>query len=292
MNAMRSTREQFRATSRAMVLALGPERSARTLGWIRTLRARERVELGHERGQFFIAGGGNRVYSPTLEGLTTDLVYRTPIDYFCWGYTPEEGDLVVDVGAGVGSVTLQFAKLVGESGRVVSIEASPVVFESLTRTVDVNGLANVTALNLAAGSAKGTVMFSDEGEGWKGNSRATSSDQGSTVSADTLPAIMALAGFGGRRIALLKCNIEGAEVDFLQGLGDSAALVDHFAIECHDFRGQREGVPEFRTYRWVWDWLKAHGFAPVSRVDERAWVCDTIYASRLASSTPSTPSPK
>ncbi|MBZ5536091.1 MAG: hypothetical protein LAO31_09060 [Acidobacteriia bacterium] len=38
-------------------------------------------------------------------------------------YTPKIGDIVVDVGAGTGEITLFFSRSVGDAGRVISIEA-------------------------------------------------------------------------------------------------------------------------------------------------------------------------
>src|SRR5271154_2216517 len=44
---------------------------------------------------------------------------------FLWGYTPGVGDVVIDVGAGVGEEALTFSRAVGKHGRVICIEAHP-----------------------------------------------------------------------------------------------------------------------------------------------------------------------
>jgi hypothetical protein len=42
-------------------------------------------------------------------------------ELFLYGYTPRPGDVVFDVGAGIGAEALLFSQLVGGSGRVVSL---------------------------------------------------------------------------------------------------------------------------------------------------------------------------
>jgi hypothetical protein len=49
------------------------------------------------------------------------------------------GDLFVDVGANIGYFALLASKAVGRSGRVVAIEASAVIFDSLRRNIVANG---------------------------------------------------------------------------------------------------------------------------------------------------------
>ena len=72
-----------------------------------------------------------------------------------------QGDVVLDVGAHFGYFTLLFSRLVGKSGRVVSLEPTPSTFAVLQKnTVDVS---NVTVLNMAAGRESGRLTISDFG---------------------------------------------------------------------------------------------------------------------------------
>ena len=63
-----------------------------------------------------------------------------------------EGDTVIDGGANIGSHTLAFARQVGATGRIVSIEASAEVAHLLRANVEANHLDHVTVLNVALGS--------------------------------------------------------------------------------------------------------------------------------------------
>jgi len=72
-----------------------------------------------------------------------------------------QGDVVLDVGAHFGYFTLLFSHLVGESGRVISLEPTPSTYSVLRRNVaNVN---NVIALNVAAGSEAGRLILADYG---------------------------------------------------------------------------------------------------------------------------------
>ncbi len=57
------------------------------------------------------------------------------------------GDLVVDVGSGIGLSTLFFSRLVGPQGRVVAIEPQRVLFQNLCGNLAINGLTNTDAIN-------------------------------------------------------------------------------------------------------------------------------------------------
>lgn len=70
------------------------------------------------------------------------------------------GMTVCDIGANFGYYTLLFAFAVGLQGRVLSFEANPHVYKLLSRSVAVNGFAQVNAMNVAVCEAAGEVDFS------------------------------------------------------------------------------------------------------------------------------------
>lgn len=80
-----------------------------------------------------------------------------------------EGNFV-DIGAHVGKYTVQVARQLQDRGTVISIEAHPGNFSALTRNIELNGLNNIIALNIACYSENGVVkLFQDS------SSTATSS---------------------------------------------------------------------------------------------------------------------
>jgi len=69
------------------------------------------------------------------------------------------GDLVVDVGANIGYVTMLLSRWVGESGRVYSMEPTPVTFELLAHNVSRLNLANVALFPYALSSREGSAWM-------------------------------------------------------------------------------------------------------------------------------------
>lgn len=69
------------------------------------------------------------------------------------------GDNVVDIGANIGFFTLLASRLCGAQGRVVSIEASPEIFEVLKHNVQINECANVSLHSCAVGAENGAIQF-------------------------------------------------------------------------------------------------------------------------------------
>jgi FkbM family methyltransferase len=60
------------------------------------------------------------------------------------------GDVFIDVGANIGYYSMLAAQLIGDSGRVVAIEADPQTFSMLSGNVERNHLRNVRPVNVAA----------------------------------------------------------------------------------------------------------------------------------------------
>lgn len=65
------------------------------------------------------------------------------------------GDSVIDVGANLGQMTVQFSSMVGARGRVFACEANPILFELLARTIAENRCTNVVAVFGAVGEVGG-----------------------------------------------------------------------------------------------------------------------------------------
>jgi len=72
------------------------------------------------------------------------------------------GDTVIDVGANIGTLTLTAASLVGNKGRVFSIEPHPTIFKYLKENVSFNYFNNIKLFNIAVGDKEGMAIFSDK----------------------------------------------------------------------------------------------------------------------------------
>jgi FkbM family methyltransferase len=193
-------------------------------------------------------------------------------------YTPREGDVVFDLGAGIGAETLFFSRLVGASGRVISVEAHPRTYERLVDLCRVNGLANVTPLQLAVSDTDGTAVISDLAN----HPQNTVSEGGEGIPVQVRRIDTIAAELGITRIDLLKMNIEGAEPRAIRGVGELLAQTSHVCISCHDFLADDGGGDELRTRAGVRSFLVEHGFAVTSRADAPdPWTRDYLYGNNV-----------
>jgi FkbM family methyltransferase len=186
------------------------------------------------------------------------------------------GDVVIDVGAGVGEEALVFSDLVGSAGTVISIEAHPRTYACLTRNLNRLGCTNVQAHEVAVGDHEGTVLISDRSGSSAEN--YVGADDGIKVPMTTLDNLTAEAGITSVR--LLKMNIEGAERFALRGMERLLPQIEHLAISCHDFLADVEGRDELRTKQEVSDLLQAAGFIVRTRASSIPWLGDYVYARR------------
>jgi FkbM family methyltransferase len=222
---------------------------------------------------------GAKIPHATLGRAAPPAVFTTEArDVFLYGYTPRAGDIVFDVGAGIGAETLLFSRLVGRSGRVVSLEAHPRTYGRLARLCQVNRLANVTALQVAAADMDGELTISDSEHHLQ--NRIVAAGDGFVIPARRLDTIA--RELGVEHIDLLKMNIEGAERLALVGLEGIIEHTRHVCISCHDFLADAGGAPELRTKALVREWLVARGFEVMSRDDAPdPWTRDYLYGTKL-----------
>lgn len=205
---------------------------------------------------------------------------REPTNRELWGclYTPHPGDVVLDVGAHIGSETLYFANKVGPAGRVISIEAHPGIFDFLRRTVEINRLDQVVCVNVAVSDKHEQIFIEDNfgGEGFGqflGN--AITHDPTSGLCVDALTIDELCAEHRVDRIDYLKMNIEGAERPALIGMDRMIHKTKVASISCHDFRPED---PFFKTKKFVHGFLEKHGFVVVPREHELPEISDQVNA--------------
>jgi FkbM family methyltransferase len=136
------------------------------------------------------------------------------------------GDIFVDVGANIGYYTLLAAHLVGPSGHVYAIEASPSMCERLVRNVRLNDYRNVSVIQGAVAEKKGEVSLFKGDELNLGHSttiEALAEREGlaleGRVNADTLEHFV--GGDELRRARFIKVDVEGAEFSVLAPLFES-----------------------------------------------------------------------
>jgi FkbM family methyltransferase len=123
-------------------------------------------------------------------------------------YVPREDDLIVDVGAHIGTFSL-LASSKMPKGRVFAIEPSLDTYTLLRINVALNRKDNITACRLALMDRSGTVRLSHDSGNWGHSSVATLSDSGEDV--PSLPLSAFLDQNHIARCAFMKMNCEGSE---------------------------------------------------------------------------------
>lgn len=245
----------------------------------KTLRYRRPCLVSHRDGLWLHRHPDGFLVEPQISLATISELDQRAADCFMFGYTPRAGDIVVDVGAGSGLETLPFSRRVLAAGRVIALEAHPLMFRCLEEVRRLNQLGNVTSVHVAVAATNQDVFISD-GTNYQANTTITG--RGIPVPGRTLDSI--IASFGIDRIDLLKMNIEGAERAALDGMTRTIGITRNVAIGCHDFLADWGRGESMRTRSTVEEFLRHHAFEVTLRNDRREWIRDTVYGRRLSPS--------
>ena len=162
-----------------------------------------------------------RFYPSNLsEQLWVDRSWREPELTLIRAYL-RLGDKVIDVGANVGDTAITASLKVGSKGKVWAVEAHPRTYGYLLGNIKLNGVSNIEALNAAAATEPGRLLF--------GNDRRDDMNRvgqpGIEVDAIRLDDLIQFSG----DIDLLKIDVEGYE---LQVLGGAPKILNrtHFVL--------------------------------------------------------------
>ncbi len=162
------------------------------------------------------------------------------------------GDLFIDIGANVGSFTVLASAHAGAT--TIAIEPVPATFKLLMNTVFANQVHDiVTSHNIALGSAKGQIEFTDV----KGaaNHVATKEDKNTIkVNVDVLDHLLV-----EKNPLLVKIDVEGFETEVLEGAKETLKKesLKAIIIELNGL-GSRYGYDEAKIHAS----LLEHGFVP------------------------------
>jgi FkbM family methyltransferase len=135
------------------------------------------------------------------------------------------GDVFFDIGANVGFYTILGARLVGPSGKVVAFEPFPDSAATAQKNAGLNGFSNVNVIKKAVSNKSGNanLILSAEAtmaklEGIPFESKSTGSIAVELVSIDEF-----LTSPGTVPPTLVKIDVEGAEIEVLQGMSGTVS---------------------------------------------------------------------
>lgn len=168
------------------------------------------IAVGPGRGLRFDPGAGDPAYAagavelPVQEALAALL---------------RPGDLVLDVGANVGFLSVIAARLVGPAGRVVAFEPVPANARQVRRNAHLNGFANIDIVASAVGDHTGRarLVLARFAGGAALREAGAPPDACGEVEVPITTLDDWLAAQGQPAPALVKIDVEGAEPAVLGG---------------------------------------------------------------------------
>ena len=169
--------------------------------------------------------GGKLYVQPTDaigKSILTLGVHELAVSEVLWRLT-DEGDTCIDVGANIGYVTALLSTRVGTTGRVISFEPHPQIFEKLRTNVRfMNNRSSVTIVECAIGAIDGDTDLC-EPLGFATNegtssiafplSRGPECGNRYPIKVRRLDSIFS----GDEQIGVAKIDVEGAELEVFQG---------------------------------------------------------------------------
>ena len=142
------------------------------------------------------------------------------------------GDTFVDAGANIGVFTVQAARIVGAHGKVIAIEMVPFTATILRENISLNESANVTVVERAISANEGEIVKLSVRQEQAGQATIVLHEREQTgdvfsVCTTTLGTILKDVD----RVALMKIDIEGAELSALQGAGEHLRKIEAIIFE-------------------------------------------------------------
>lgn len=223
-----------------------------------------------------------------LDVNTTDIIQRYIYYFGVWEpvltdyiqRTLKTGDVFIDIGANIGYYTILASRLVGASGQVFAIEASPSICASLRHHIALNAASNVTVINAAIYRERAELpLYMHEATNIGATTIMADVAQRRDTAIEAVVQAMPLADAVPvqdiRRARMIKIDVEGAEWPVLQGIAD---LLAHMSPETElvieiDPQALRDQGTSTEAFLAV---FAAAGFRPWS-FDERL----AVYENRI-----------
>jgi FkbM family methyltransferase len=156
----------------------------------------------------------------------------------------QSGGTFLDIGANVGLFAIRASKLSGMNGRVIAVEASPIIGEYLRHNLVENNCENVIEVRSAVSNERGNVLFWDAPLSHFGMGALAPqfSSNPKEIAADTIDNILASRGIVN--VDLMKIDIEGFEAVAFTGAKIllSGAMRPKVIFEFNDWAESRSGA--------------------------------------------------
>lgn len=183
------------------------------------------------------------------------------------------GMTVCDIGANFGQHTIVLSKLVGSTGKVFAIEASPINAEYVRRTVDMNKCNNVEVIQCGVWSHDTELTFSHVD-----GAEATSfcSNKSNIRDIEPNPAckyqtirVFALDNLITDDIDFVKIDIEGSELFAMRGAHDLLSKKSPILMELNIFTSKTFVDVEIGD---IIDYMESHGYLYMYMWNQNQWI--------------------
>src|SRR5262245_12907155 len=131
-----------------------------------------------------------------------------------------DGVVVIDGGANIGAYTLLFARMMTGWGSVLAFEPQERVFYALCGNIAINNCFNAKAMNAGLGKANGVTAIERIDYTVPRNLGGVHLNQKIEGPTDEV-SLCTVDSFGLQRLDLLKLDIEGMEIEALEGAQDT-----------------------------------------------------------------------
>ncbi len=157
----------------------------------------------------------------TMQIVTFGAHTRNEVALLC--NVVDEGDLVYDVGAHIGTFAIPLARAAGKHGRVVAIEADADNFSLLARNLDLHDLVDRVTPLLGLVGGRGIRYRKEQFPEHTSATYFLPDPDGDEIPALRLDDLQERFG-GHRRVAVVKIDVEGMELAVLQSAERTIAL--------------------------------------------------------------------
>ena len=165
------------------------------------------------RGEIIFLYYPNGVSEPVIKSVKSGRIWEKKLVNI-YSKIIKDGDTVVDCGAYIGTHSAIFSKLVGQSGKTISIEPQPKIVECLRKTIDRNKLNNVELVAKCVGCSEDKVIFSTT---LNGRASMTHLRPRLHNKLDINVDVFSLDSLNLSRCNFIKIDVEGCEFMVLEG---------------------------------------------------------------------------
>jgi len=163
-----------------------------------------------------------------------DEIFRKEIYKF---KSEEKNPLIIDAGSNIGLGIVYFKQLFPEA-KVIAFEADKKIFKVLKKNITMFHLENIELINKALWKEETNIKFYVEGAD-AGRIAYSFEEENITEIETTI-----LSQYLDNKVALLKMDIEGAELEVLQECQEQLKNVQNIFVEYHSFLKREQKLSE------------------------------------------------